>query len=127
MDKELDAIFLAGALPAAGEVIAQARMVGIPTSVPFVGGHGLDSPGLWQKAGEAAEGIFVSSLFDPKHPTRVTRDFVKRFETKFGIIPNTWEAQGYDAIQVVAAAIEKSGSTMPFAIPNNRILHSPFR
>lgn len=113
-DYIFDAMFIAGRLPTAGMLIRQARDMGI--TVPFLGSDGLDSPQLWTDAGRAAEGTMVATVFDPKQPTRLTRDFVKRFTEQYGVEPDTWAAQGYDAIQVLAYAIERNGSTVPIVM-----------
>ena len=113
-DLDCDAIFLAGALPVAGELIKQTRSMGI--DAPFIGGYGLDSPNLLQIAGKAAEGTFVPSPFNLRQPSKITRDFVKRFEENFGVVPTSWDAQGYDAVQVLAEAIEQSVSSVPIVV-----------
>jgi ABC-type oligopeptide transport system substrate-binding subunit/ABC-type branched-subunit amino acid transport system substrate-binding protein len=111
---EFDGVFIAGRLPTAGLLIKQARDMGY--EVPFLGGDGLDSLQLWTVAGRAAEGTVVATVFDPQQPTRLTMEFVSRFSTKYGVPPDTWAAQGYDAIQVIAAAMEKGGSTVPIVV-----------
>ncbi len=113
-DYQFDAIFLAGEDESAAQLIRQAKTMGI--SQPFMGGEGLDTPRLWQVAGKAAEGTIVPSLFNPKLLSRRTQEFVKRFEAAYGTPPNSWDAQGYDAVQVLAHAIEKGGSTIPQTI-----------
>lgn len=109
-----DAIFIAGRTPTAAQIIKQARDLGITT--PFLGTDGLDSPELTTIAGRAAEGTTVVTVFDAKQPVRQTRDFVKRFKTTYGVDADTWSAQGYDALQVVAHAIETSDSTVPLVL-----------
>ncbi len=111
---QFDAVFVAGLLPFAGELIKQARMMGI--SVPFIGSHSLDSPELFTVAGKSAEHVIVPSVFNPDMPSKSTRDFVKKFRAKFGVMPDTWAAQGYDAVQLLAYAVEKSGSAVPIAM-----------
>ena len=58
-----------------------------------------------------AEGLmfltpFASTSTDPK-----ISSFVSSFEEKFGITPNQFAADAYDAVYIVKAAIEKSGVT----------------
>ncbi len=110
-EHDFDAVFLAGLLPLAGKFIKQARDTGI--NVPFIVSSNLDSPELLSVAGDAAEGVIVPTVFNPGYPSRVTRDFVKRFEAKFGVPPDIWAAQGYDGIRLLAHAIEESYSTVP--------------
>lgn len=107
----IDAIFLAGEVESAADIIQQSRVMGLDQ--PFMGGENFDSPRLWQLAGKAAEGTIVPALFDPNLLNKKTREFVKRFEARFGTPPTTWDAQGYDAMQLLAHVIDKSGSTDP--------------
>ncbi len=111
---EFDMIFLSGFLPVSATLIKQAREMEI--TAPFIAGYSLDSPQLWSIAGRAAEGTIVATLFDPNQPQKDTRSFVKRFEEKYSVIPDTWAAQGYDAVSVLAKAMEKSGSSVPIIV-----------
>ncbi len=109
-----DGIFLGGVLPSGATVIKQMRDMGI--TVPILGTDLFDSPVLQSIAGRAAEGTIVSTVFDPKEPVNLTQNFVKTFKKKYGVLPDTWAAQGYDAIQLLAFAMEKSGSPVPVTI-----------
>ncbi|MBD3305505.1 ABC transporter substrate-binding protein [candidate division KSB3 bacterium] len=109
-----DAVLIIGLVPPAGTLIKQARDIGI--TVPILGTDGLDTPRLWTEAGRAAEGTVVVTVFNPDKPTLVTRNFVRQFKNHYGIEPDTWAAQGYDAIQLLAHAIQESGSTVPLVI-----------
>ena len=113
-EEEFDAVFLAGTLPTAAALIKQAREIGITT--PLLGGDGLDGLELLHIAGKAAEGTIVPTVFSPQQPVKATQDFVDRFEARFGLPPGTWDAQGYDAVQVLTAAMRKSGSTVPRSV-----------
>lgn len=112
---EFDAIFLgAGGARSAAKLVTQMRDMGI--TVPILGGDTLDTPRLLNIAGKAAEGTIVSTVFDPGHPSSVTQNFVKRFETRYNVSPDTWAALGYDAIRVLAFCIRENGSTVPLAV-----------
>ncbi len=109
-----DSILVSGTMPAAAELVKEIREMGI--SVPIIGGDGLDSPDLFAIAGRAAEGVIVPTVFDPGYPDKLTRDFVRRFQEQYELTPDTWAAQGYDAIALIAHAIEESGSADPIVI-----------
>ncbi|KPA12087.1 Bacterial extracellular solute-binding protein, family 5 [Candidatus Magnetomorum sp. HK-1] len=111
---EFDAVFLGGLLPFAGELIKQARAMF--KKVAFIGSHNLDSLELFSVAGKSAEHIIVPTIFNPDLPIKSTRDFVKKFQIMFGLVPDTWAALGYDAIQLLAHAIDKNGSTVPIVM-----------
>lgn len=108
---EFDAIFLAGSLPAAARFIKEARGAGV--TVPIIGGDGLDSPELWEVAGDAAEGTIVASVFHNDVPRPEVQNFNRDFRTKYGVLPDVFAAQGYDAMRLIAYAMEKAGTTAP--------------
>lgn len=116
-NKNFDAIFLTGVLPAAALIIKQSRSMGINT--PFIGGDGLDDPSLREIAGKAAEGTVVPTVFNIDYPGGATQDFVERFKSRFSETPDTAAAQGYDAVKVLAHAIEKGQSAIPLVISSN--------
>lgn len=109
-----DAIFLTGELPSAGQVIHQIRELGC--DVPFFTMPSLDSPKLGGIIGREAEGTTVPTVFDPALLSKVTREFVNRFETVYDLSPDAMAAQGFDALMLLAHAIRKKGSTVPIVI-----------
>ncbi|MDM8540619.1 ABC transporter substrate-binding protein [Desulfococcaceae bacterium HSG9] len=112
---EFDAVFLgAGGAVSGSNLIKQMRNMGV--NVPIVTSDILDSPRLIHIAGKAAEGVILPTVFNPKHPSPITRAFVRQFKKKYSIVPDTWAAQGYDAVRVLAAAFEKSESVVPMAV-----------
>jgi len=110
-DIEFDAIFLAGEVPKAGEIIAEIRKLGITN--PILGGDGLDSSELWEIGGEAVEGTIAASFFNPQDSKEEVQNFIKSFEKKNGGVPDLWAVQGYDAVNLLAYAMKKAGSTVP--------------
>lgn len=106
-----DAVFLGGWVPQAAEVIKQARQMGV--KIPFIGGDGLDEPTLWEVAGSAAEGTFVATIFNADDADPNTRRFVKNFQDRYGVAPDTWAALGYDAIDLLDDAFTRAKSTVP--------------
>ena len=108
---ELDAIFLAGEVPLAGQIIAAIRAAGI--DVPILGGDAMSSPALIQEAGPAAEGTVVAASFHPDMPSPEVRSFVERFRQRYGTDPDPASALGYDAVRVLAAAMRQARSLTP--------------
>jgi len=112
---KFQSIFIAGDVNGVGKLIKQARMLGIDVPILAVG-EGVDTPRLREIAGNAAKGVIVASLLNLENEK--TNEFIKKFQSKFGDSPGTSAAQGYDAVSVLASAIEKSGSTVPVDISN---------
>jgi branched-chain amino acid transport system substrate-binding protein len=111
---EFDAIFLAGTTPCGAHMIKQFRELGINS--PFISGDGLDSAELLTIAGGDAEGTVVTTAFNPQEDNQLVREFISSFKKRFHSSPETREALGYDAVKLLAFAIQKSGSTVPVDI-----------
>lgn len=111
------AIFLGGSIPAAGEVMKQARIMGV--TEPFIGGNFLDSPTLWDIAGPAAEGTITPTVFHHSEKQDASRAFRSMFFARYHAYPDTWAALGYDAIRVLAGAVQKTGTTVPIVVASH--------
>ncbi|MBF0398128.1 MAG: ABC transporter substrate-binding protein [Desulfobacterales bacterium] len=111
---KFDAIFLGGMLPSAAIMIKQLRNLGV--DVPIIGTERMDAPELLNIAGKAANDTIVTTVFDPRLSEKNTIYFTSTFKEKNGVEPDAWAAQGYDAISLLAFAIDKSGSTVPIAL-----------
>ena len=106
--KQPDLIFISGLYSQAGLIVAQAREAGI--TAQLFGADGVDSPDFLQIAGDAAEGTYVSTPFvfelgGPKAQKMAMMHLKKNLE----IAPDTWAALTYDAVGMIAEAIEKGG------------------
>ncbi len=108
---DYDSIFVAHYMPDGAIFIADAVKAGI--SLPFLAGDAMDTPELYEIAGKAAEGTVVGSIFNPEVPRPETKSFIEKFSQKYNTPPTPYAAQGYDAVWLLAAAIEESGSTDP--------------
>ncbi len=104
-----DAIFVPGYYTEAGLIAKQARSLGI--KVPLLGGDGWDSPKLSEIGGSAIDGSYFSTHFSPKDSNPKVQDFVKRYQAKFSTMPDGMAPLGYDAMMVLAQAINTAGST----------------
>ncbi len=103
-----DGIFIAENMPEAAQFIFDAGQAGI--NVPFFGGNTLESPLLSSIGGKAAEGTIVGSVFNPNIDRPEVKSFVLGFSQEYNKMPNSYAALGYDAVKILAAAIEKSDS-----------------
>lgn len=110
----IDGIFIAKNMPGGAEFIRDACEAGI--NVHFVGGNALDSASLSQIGGKAAEGIIIGSVFNPYAKSPEVEKFVKDFYLKYNKMPTSYAALGYDAVKMLAAAIEKSDLNNPSTI-----------
>jgi branched-chain amino acid transport system substrate-binding protein len=80
------------------------------------GGDGIFSPKFIELGGPAVEGSMAALGFSPEQASPVTAKFVEAFKKKFnGAEPGLFDAQGYDAIMMLADAMKRANSTDPKA------------
>ena len=120
-----EAIFVAGGLPMAGSFIKTARNMGV--NQPILGGLVLDDKKLLPILGDTVTDVFVPTTFDPNSQESQVRKFVKDFKKRYGKIPLTLAAQGYDTVYALAEAIKRAGSTSPPAMAKALLLGSGFQ
>ena len=61
----------------------------------------------------------MPTIFDPTNPIKKTEYFVDEFQSKYGMVPDTWAAMGFDSVKLLSDMIEKSQSCDPVVIDNN--------
>ncbi len=103
-----DVIFVPGYYGDVGLIVKQARELGI--KVPLLGGDGWDSSKLYEIGGEALDGCYFSSHYSPESTDPKVQDFVKRYQAKFGQVPDALATLGYDAAGVLVAALKSAKS-----------------
>lgn len=104
-----DAVFVAGLYQEAALILKKARELGI--TVPFIGNNGFNSPQLIKSAGAAAEGAVVASPWFPGKDDEKVKKFLAAFKAKYNKEPDQFSAQSYDAMYIMAEALEKAGTT----------------
>lgn len=67
------------------------------------------SPEVISQAGEAAEGVLLTQVAVPADDPSLVA-FQEAYQAKYGERPNIWAAHGYDALKVMAEAIDEGGS-----------------
>lgn len=107
----VDAVCVSALVEPASGVVLQARQLGIPQSIPIIGGNGFNSPKLAELAGPAAEGVLVGSPWFIGKPQAENQAFVAAFRKKYNQDPDQFAAQAYDTLFILAEAIERAGGT----------------
>lgn len=124
---DFDAIFIAGVDPEATAIIRQIREMGFKH--PICGGDGLGSQQVIDGADSNedgisnAEGLVVAlpNNFDETGNLKIenkvaaerTQRFIKNMQEKEDKLADAWAAQGYDAVMVLAQAIDDAQTTEP--------------
>ena len=116
IDPEPDGVFVSAIPGEAGLSVRQIREAGI--SYPIVSGDGFDTELVATTPGpELANDVFFSSHTYRADDRQVVADFIAAYEAEYGVPPeNAFSPLGYDAIGLIANAIEAAGSIEPSAI-----------
>jgi branched-chain amino acid transport system substrate-binding protein len=109
--KNPDAIIVSALVEEASGIVSQARQLGIPASIPILGGNGFNSPALIKNAGEAAEGVMMGASWNATSPLPLNKKFVEAFTAKYSSPPDQFAAQAYAGVYIAYEAIKKTGST----------------
>jgi len=112
---EVDCVYI-GAIPGnVGTIIKQLREGGV--TIQILGEDGFDTPLLVEVAGEYAEGTIFATHVSLESDDPKVVSFVEAYKEKGGVKPeNAFAALGYDAMMILAKAIEIAGSDDPAAI-----------
>jgi branched-chain amino acid transport system substrate-binding protein len=101
--------------PAQAIVLKNARQIGL--TVPIFQSHGFANIQYARTAGAAAEGVIfpasrivVADLLSDKNPQKsVLADYKKKYESKFKEDVSTFGGHGYDALMILAKAVQTAG------------------
>jgi len=104
--KAPEAIYVPGYYTDVALIARQARELGI--KVPLMGGDGWDSAKLFEIGGQAIEGSYFSNHYSPDDPSPRIQDFIKRYKARYGAVPDSMAATGYDAAMVAGDAISRA-------------------
>lgn len=121
---------LAGAAPGALFISAFAREIALLTrqarSLPlldaegeparFLGADVWDHPDLLGREAPELEGSFFSTHFSPQTDAPEARAFIDAYRSRHGILPTGGDAVSYDAVRLLAQAVERAGRLDPEAI-----------
>lgn len=107
-----DLVFFAGTASEGAVILKQAKALGVTPRATFIGSEEMGEMELLLRAGpEAIEGAYAISLWG-----KVPDEFMQRVRTSFNKPMHYAIIFGYDAMHVLAQAIEKAQSLDPVAI-----------
>lgn len=109
--KNPDVIYVPGYYGEVGIIAKQARELGM--NMPILGGDGWDSPEIWKLGGDALKNTYISNHYSVENPDPATQKFVKAYEAKFGVKPDSLAALAYDAAYVLADSLKRAGTADP--------------
>ena len=110
-----DMIYVPGYYNECGGIALQARQMGI--TVPLTGGDGWDYADLPSIAGaENLNNILFTNHFTVADEDPAVQSFVNNYKEKYGKLPDSFAALGYEAAMMLVDAIKRADSSDPEAI-----------
>jgi len=109
-----DAIYATGYFFTAGPLVSQLRAAGV--DVPVIGQEGYDSAKFVEIAGDAAEGVIITTSLDRDSDSPEVQAFIEEFEQKAGFPADMVAASAHTALKVAIEAMREAGAEDPEAI-----------
>lgn len=103
-----DCIYVSAQPEIAANVIIQAKQAGLSPDTQILGDPTSTSEAFWRVGGEAVNGAVAAAWFDPEGVNDMAREFIANYTAKYGMPPDTFAAQGYTVMMVVADAVKRS-------------------
>lgn len=91
-----------------GPAFVQARQAGL-TDTLFIGVQNFDSDEVRRVAGAAAQGAIYPSQWIAESPLENNKRFVEEYRKRFNREPDTFSANGYNSVLMLAQIIKKAG------------------
>jgi ABC-type branched-subunit amino acid transport system substrate-binding protein len=105
-----DVIYYTGYFSEAALLVKQAReKLGMTNT--FMGGDATNDPTLLATAGAAAEGMQITTAPLAQFLGSAGQQYVTNYQKKFGAAPGAYSVYEYDAVEVLAKAMQAAGST----------------
>lgn len=104
--KKPEVIFVPGYYSEVSLIVKQARELRIDSV--FLGGDGWDNGKLFEIAGDSINGSYISTHFSSESEDQQIKSFLKNYKARFGEEPSVLSALGYDAANVMYAAMERT-------------------
>ena len=103
---KVEGLYVPGYYNDVGLVARQAKELGL--KVTLMGGDGWDSEKLFELGGAALDGSVVSNHYSAEDPSPQVQNFIAKYKEKYGAVPDSLAALGYDAAMVGIEAMKRS-------------------
>ncbi len=109
-DANPDVVYASGYYNEAANIVRQAKEVGLEATI--IGQEGYDSPKFLELAGDAAEGVIITTDLNRDSEREITQWYIKTYKETYGIEADMVGASTFDAVMVLAYAL-RNGGTKP--------------
>ena len=112
-ERKPEGIYFGGYYTEAGLMLLQMRQLGMKDPFIFISDDGAQSPVLYEVAGEAADGAYLTTVGVPVEELASARDFIAAYKKRWpgaGEDLKPFDHFAYEATNIVLAALQKAGS-----------------
>lgn len=112
-DSNPQGIYFGGLYTEAGLLLKQMRELGMKDPFIFISGDGSKTPALFDIAGDAATGAYLSIVGIPVEDLPSAQDFIKRYKKRFTAANEElkpFDHFGFEAAQIIFVALERAGA-----------------
>ncbi len=102
-----DVLYSTGYYSEGALVVKQAKDLGL--NVQIVGQEGFDSPMFLKIAGDAANGVIITTDLNRDDKREIVKWFIKEYRERYKMEPDMVGASTFDAVYILASAIKKAG------------------
>jgi branched-chain amino acid transport system substrate-binding protein len=88
-------------------IVRQAKSLGL--TIPIMGANAWAGSGLVEECGADCNGLYYTGNYAPGGATGVNKEFVDLYKKTYGTLPDEPAALTFDAVNVVAKALENTG------------------
>jgi branched-chain amino acid transport system substrate-binding protein len=104
-----DAIYVPGYYQEVALIVKEGRQIGL--TMPFLGCDGWANQALIAIGGKAMDGCYFTNHFSPEDQSPIVKEFVGKYREKYGSVPDTFAALGYDAASILCDSIKRAASS----------------
>jgi branched-chain amino acid transport system substrate-binding protein len=105
----IDAFLVTPLVDESASILRTIREQGFGQTI--VGGNSFNTLDIARLAGSAIEGAYAGAAWNPADPSASSKRFVEAYTKEYREAPDLYAAQGYTAVQVLADAVRRAGTT----------------
>lgn len=102
-----EVLYIPGNYTEVALIARQARAIGI-TKTTFIGGDGWNSPKIWEIAGQSIDESYFTDHYSHTEPSLLNQEFVRKYLKRYGKVPDSFAALGYDSLKILADSITRA-------------------
>ena len=110
-DASPDAVFVFMPGGSGVSFVKQFREAGLADDITFLSAFTVDETTLPATQNDAV-GLFGGAAWAPTLDNETSKAFVEAFEAEYGYVPGVYAAHGFDAANLIASAMKKTGGSM---------------